>query len=46
MGVTYYETFLKDGDVDYFGANGYKNSMTCTYSDLTGNEILRLLEKL
>lgn len=35
MGVTYYETFVKDGHTDYFGANGYKTSTTEKYDALT-----------
>lgn len=34
LGVTYYESFVKDGHTDYFGDDNYKTSSPARYSDL------------
>jgi len=34
LGVTYYETFVKDGHTDYYGANGYKTTSPSRYAPL------------
>lgn len=38
LGVTYYETFVKDGHSDYYGANDYKISSVTKYDALTITE--------
>lgn len=35
LGVTHYETFVKDGHTHYFGSNGYKTSSPVKYQDLS-----------
>jgi uncharacterized protein YbcV (DUF1398 family) len=35
LGVTSYETFVKDGHTDYFGANDYTTSSPANYNELT-----------
>ncbi len=35
IGVTYYEAFVSDGHIDYYGANDYKTSSDSTYDALT-----------
>lgn len=35
IGVTYYEAFVSDGHIDYYGANDYKTSSVSTYDALT-----------
>ena len=35
LGVTYYETFVKDGHTDYYGANDYTTSSEQKYDALT-----------
>lgn len=35
LGVTYYETFVKDGHTDYSGTNGYKTTSPPRYTDLS-----------
>ncbi|WP_308992441.1 DUF1398 family protein [Mariniflexile litorale] len=35
MGVTYYETFVRDGHTDYFGNNNYKVVSPAIYEKLT-----------
>ena len=35
LGVTSYETFVKDGHTDYYGVEDYKTSTAAKYSSLT-----------
>jgi uncharacterized protein YbcV (DUF1398 family) len=34
LGVTFYETYVKDGHTDYFGANNYKTTAPPKYAEL------------
>jgi uncharacterized protein YbcV (DUF1398 family) len=34
LGVTFYETYVKDGHTDYYGANGYKTTAPAKYTEL------------
>ena len=35
MGVTYYETFVKDGHINYYGANNYNAKVPAKYETIT-----------
>jgi uncharacterized protein YbcV (DUF1398 family) len=35
LGVTFYETYVRDGHTDYFGANDYKTSTPAKYTEMT-----------
>lgn len=35
LGVTYYETFVKDGHTDYYGANDFRTTSSAKYAPLT-----------
>ena len=38
LGVTFYETFVKDGHTDYYGMNDYKTSSVARYDALAISE--------
>lgn len=44
LGVTHYEAYVKDGHIDYHGADGYTAKVSAKYDPLTIADILKIEE--